>query len=87
MVGFIVGVASGAIQFWMLSKFAFLLSGGIMNVRTVLFALAQFLFPFAVLLGCAFLIINDLIYAGVGIAATIITCALVRFIRAKKRQN
>ena len=80
MLGFVIGVASGAVQFWMLAKFTSSITHGTFNNKTVIFAITQFLLPLVVLVGCAFLLSESLMWTGIGIAASLIICAAVRFI-------
>ena len=80
MLGFVIGAAAGAVQFWMLTKFTGAVTRGTFSNKTVLFAITQFLLPLAVLLSCAFLMSESLMWTGIGIAASLIICAAVRFI-------
>jgi len=80
MPGFVIGAAAGAVQFWILSKFTGAVIRGRFGNKTVLFAIVQFLLPFIVLLGCAFLLPGSLLWAGVGIAASLTISALIRFL-------
>ena len=82
VIGLIVGAAAGAFSFRMLLKLTGSIIRGTFNNKTALFAATQFLLPFAVLLGCALLIPESLMWVGIGIAATLIICAAVRFIRS-----
>jgi len=58
-------------------------SGG----KIVLFAITQFVFPFTVLLLCAFFLSEDLMWIGIGMAAALITCAIVRFVITLKKNK
>jgi len=78
-LGFVIGAVSGTVQFFLLSKFTGAVTGGKSGKRTVLFAVTQFLLPFAVLLSCAFLLSDGLLLVGIGMAAALIVCAAVRF--------
>jgi len=80
IIGFCIGVATGAIQFFLLSKFTTSITGGKTGTKTVLFALTQFLFPFAVLLISALLLKSDILPIGVGIAGSLVICAVVKFL-------
>ena len=79
MAGFFVGVASGAVQYWLLSRFVGAVTGGKVDYRVALFAVSQFFLPLAVLICCALLLHLSLFLAGVGMVATLIACAVVRF--------
>lgn len=85
MLGFIIGGASGAAQFWMLSRFTQAITGGTFNTKAVLLGVAQFLIPLIVLLVCALLLRNDLLWAGVGMASALLGCALARFIKNRRK--
>ena len=87
MLGFFIGAVSGAIQFYLLLKFTTSLSGGKMGTRTLIFAITQFLFPFAVLVACAFLLSDALMWVGIGMAASLIICAVVKFVLTSKAKN
>ena len=87
LLGVAIGVVSGVMQFFLLLKFTGSITGGKFSGKTVLFAITQFLFPFAILLLCAFFLNEELLMVGIGIAAALITCAVIRFIlvsRAKR---
>ena len=88
MLGLLIGAVSGTLQFFLLAKFTGLLTGGKVGGKTLIFALTQFLLPFSVLLICAFFLHESLMFVGIGMAAALITCAVVRFImvsRTKKK--
>ena len=80
MPGFIIGVVSGAIQFQMLSRFTCAISLGDINTKIVLIAVAQFLLPPVVLICCTLLLPQGLLWAGIGMAATLIICAVTRVV-------
>ena len=84
MLGFFIGVASGVIQFFLLLKFTGALSGGKISGKTIIFAITQFLFPFTILLLCAFFLSESLMWIGIGMAAALIACAVARFILVSK---
>ncbi|MCL2627805.1 MAG: hypothetical protein FWD44_03810 [Oscillospiraceae bacterium] len=88
IIGFGIGAISGAVQFFLLSKFTGSATGGKSGMRTVLFALTQFLFPFAVLLISAFLLEGDILPIGIGMAASLVVCAVIKYViysRAAKK--
>ena len=84
LLGFFIGAVTGTVQFFLLSKFTGALTGGKFGKKAVLFAVTQFLLPFAVLLICAFFLSDELLFAGIGIAAALVICAVVKFILASK---
>lgn len=86
MPGLFIGIASGAFQFWMLSRFTRSVTTGKFGVKTVPIAVAQFLFPFIVLIGCAFLLTDGLLWAGVGMAVVLIACAVGWVIYSRRRR-
>ena len=77
-----IGIVTGVIQFYLLYKFVTSVTGGKSGIKTIIFAVTQFLFPFAVLVICAFLLTDNLMWIGIGAAASLITCAVVRFVFA-----
>ena len=86
VVAVLIGIATGAVQFFLLYKFVTSVTGGKASTKTILFALTQFLFPFSILVICAFLLPNCLMWVGIGIASSLITCAVVRFVLVSKRK-
>ena len=87
LIGLVIGVASGAVQFWMLSKFTRAITDGAINVKSVLFGMSQFFLPIVVLLCCALLFPAGLMWSGIGMAASLLFCAIVGFlITVKKRK-
>lgn len=87
VIGLAVGVAAGAVQFWLLTKFTRHVTGGTMTPLIVLLGFLQLMLPFGVLIGIAFLRRQDLLYAGIGISVALIGGLIVRFIlmRLKKK--
>jgi hypothetical protein len=84
MIGLPIGVASGVVQFWMLAQYTGAVTTGTLTVKAMLCALAQFLLPLAVLLVCGLLLPGSLIWAGSGMAAALVICASVNFMRKRK---
>jgi hypothetical protein len=90
IVGFIIGVISGTIQFWLLSKFTGSVVKGKISGKTILFAVSQFFFPFAVLLISAIVLLESLLWTGVGMGAALVVSAVIKFLivsGAKKPKN
>jgi len=87
IIGLVIGIITGAIQFFLLFKFVTSVTGGKPGIKTLLFAITQFLFPFAVLVVCAFIIPDSLMWVGIGIAATLVICAVIRFIMVSKMKD
>ena len=84
LIGLIIGAASGIAQFFMLAKFTNSVTGGAFDKKTIFLAVFQFFLPLAVLLGCAFLIRDSLLWAGVGMTVSLTVCAFVRFMLTQK---
>ena len=84
MIGLIIGVASGLLQFLMLSKFTKAVTGGGLDRKALLFGVCQFLLPLAVLLGCAYLLRNALLWAAIGMVAVLVVCSMARLLLNKK---
>jgi len=80
IIGFGIGAVTGTLQFFLLSKFTGSVTGGNSGMRTVLFALTQFLLPFVVLIVSAFLLETGLLPIGIGIATALIICAVIKFL-------
>jgi len=87
IIALLVGLATGAVQFYLLFKFVNNVTGEGIGKKTILFALTQFLFPFAVLVICAFLLPENLLWVGIGIAVALIIFAVVRFVRVSKEKK
>ena len=85
IIGFMIGVISGAMQFIMLSKFTSSVTSASFNKKTVIFAVIQFLLPLVVLVGCAFLIEGGLLWAAVGMSASLMLCAVTRFFLSNRK--
>jgi len=84
ILGLLIGVATGIIQFFLLKKFTGAVSMGRITNKTVIFAITQFLFPFAILVICAFLLPGNIMWVGIGIGAALITCAVIKYINVFK---
>jgi len=85
VIGLLVGIAAGVIQLFLLFKFVVTVTGGKGGGKILLFGLTQFLFPFAVLIICAFLIGDSLMWVGIGIASALILGAVIKFVLASKK--
>jgi len=78
--GFIIGAASGAVQFWLLLKFTNAVTRGDISYKVAVFAISQFLLPIVVLICCALLLYQSLLFTGIGMTASLIICAVARFL-------
>lgn len=88
MIGLAIGVVSGGIQFWLLSKFTRLISTGKISARAVALGLLQFFMPMLVLVGTAFIIRQDLLWAGIGIIVSLLAGAVIKFVlNIRKRRG
>ena len=87
LLGLIIGIASGAVQFLMLAKFTSSVTGGSFNKKTALFAVFQFALPFAVLVFCALFIQGGLLWAAIGMTASLMLSAFIRFIINTKKPS
>ena len=82
-----IGIVTGFIQFLLLYKFVTSVTGGKQGIKTLIFAITQFLFPFAVLLLCAFLLTDNLMWIGIGTAASLIASAIIKFLFIPKKDK
>jgi len=87
IIALIFGIATGVVQFFLLYKFVTSVTGGKTGSKTLIFAVTQFLFPFVILVICAFLLPGGLMWLGIGAAASLITCAVVKFVFMNKGKN
>jgi len=86
-ISVLIGVVTGIVQFYLLYKFVTSVTGGKAGTKTIIFAITQFLFPFAILVICAFLLPNSLMWVGIGVAASLITCAILRFVKVSRQKE
>jgi len=86
IIGLVIGIASGFIQFLLLYSFVTSVTGK-MGRKTVIFAITQFLFPFTVLLLCGLFLIDTLMWVGIGMGAALITSAVIKFFILGKSDN
>ena len=85
MLGVIIGAASGIVQFLLLSSFTRAATHGKISGKAVFIALFQFLLPLIVLLCCALLLSQSILWTGVSMAASLTICAVSRFLLTLKR--
>jgi len=86
-IGLIIGIVSGAVQFLMLAKFTSSVTGESFSKKTAFFAVFQFVLPIIVLVGCALLIEGSLLWSAIGMTATLMLCAFIRFILSNKKTS
>lgn len=80
LIGLAIGVVAGGFQFWLLSKFTKLISTGQINKKCIALGILQFFLPMGVLVGVAFILRQDILWAGVGITASLLIGAVTRFV-------
>lgn len=81
MIGLFVGIAAGGIQFWLLTKFTSRIASGTgLNLQATLLFILQFLLPLGVLLAVGFLRKGDLLTAALGIIASLIIGAVLKYV-------
>ena len=83
VIGFIIGAVSGVVQFLMLAKFTKAVTSGGFDKKAAMYGVFQFILPLIVLLVCAFLLVDALLWAAIGIIAALVICALARYIITK----
>jgi hypothetical protein len=86
VIALLIGAASGVAQFWMLAQYTGAVTTGKLSAKAMLCALAQFLLPLGVLLLCGLLLPGTLIWTGSGMAAALVICASVNFVRKSKKK-
>jgi len=86
-IGILIGIAVGTVQFFLLYRFVTSVTGGKPGIKTLIFALTQFLFPFAVLVAIAFLLPDSLLWVGIGAAVSLISCAVIKFFIVSKTSS
>ena len=84
LIGLIIGVVSGILQFWMLVRFTKAITGDGLDKKAVLFGVCQFLLPLIVLVGCAFLLRGSLLWAAIGMVVVLVSCSTIKFVFIKK---
>ena len=80
LIGLVIGAASGFVQFWMLARFTKAVTGGGLDRKAVFLGVFQFFLPLAVLVACAFLLRDSLLWTGVGMAVSLSVPALIRYV-------
>lgn len=85
--GFFIGLAAGLVHFYVLSRFTAMVTGGSFTMRTAALGIVQFLIPMAALLLCALLLRGQLLWAGIGMAGTLITSSTVKLILTGRRKG
>ena len=84
MVGLIIGVVSGLLQFRLLTGFTRVVSCGGISHKAVFMGASQFLLPFIVLLGCAFVLGDSLLWAAAGMVIVLVVCSFTKFLAAHR---
>ena len=86
-VSLLIGGATGVVQFYLLYKFVTSVTGGKTGTKTIIFAITQFIFPFVILVICAFLLPASIMWVGIGVAVSLVTCAIIRFVKVSKQKE
>ncbi len=84
MLGLILGLCCGVVQFIFLRRFVRSVSSG--GKPAVGLGILQLLLPAALLLGCAFFMPEDLVWAALGIVCPLILGSVVQFIRSGRNK-
>jgi hypothetical protein len=89
MIGLLIGIIAGGIQFWLLSKFVGCITGANgLSVTTVLYGILQFFMPLGVLVAIGFLRRSDLLPAALGIVGAIFAGVIIKnMIRVRKTRG
>ncbi len=87
MIGFILGAAVGALQFFLLYRFTSAVTTKGMSIASVTPGIIQFFLPLAILVPVAFLLRSQLIFVGAGLAAALICGAVIFFARTASRRK
>lgn len=75
-----IGIIFGTLQLLLLIRFATMLTDGILGTKGILFGILQFIIPAVVLIGCALLRRQDLIWAVIGMVAALLIGAIIKFV-------
>jgi hypothetical protein len=86
-IGILIGIPTGVVQFYLLFRFVTSVTGGKFGSKTIIFALTQILFPFAVLVTVAFLLPDSLMWTGISTGAALICSAIVRFVLTSRAKD
>ena len=78
LIGLLIGVISGAVQFWLLAKFSRAMTNDGLDKKALLIGICQFLIPFLVLALCAILLDDALIPAIIGMTLTLSVFLIAR---------
>lgn len=87
MIGFLIGLAAGAVQFFVLSRFARLITSKDKMIQAVAMGLIQFFIPVAVLVATGFLAKSHLLSTALGIVAVLVVGAFTRLIFSRKSRG
>ena len=80
VVALLIGAASGFIQLFLIIQFATLVTAGKLGIKSILYGILQFILPAAILIGCAFLWPENLIWAGTGIVAALLVGTIIKLV-------
>ncbi len=84
MIGFLIGIVFGGLQFWILRKFTVRVTSSGVDIKCMLLGMLQLIIPLVALLGVALLRRQDILWTGVGITSFLLIGALAIFIKNRK---
>ncbi len=79
MIGLFIGLACGTAVYFSLAKVSTGITQG--TGASIPFILLAVFVPIIVLIGCAFLLTEELVFAGIGTAASLVAISIGRFIK------
>ena len=85
--GLLIGLAAGVVHFYALSRFTAAITGGEITSRAVVLGILQFFIPLTVLVLCAFLAHEMLVWTAVGMAAALICGGVAAFAVSIRRSK
>ena len=84
LIGLILGAVAGATQFVLFARLSKILSSGDFDRKVLFLGIGQFLLPLVVLVGCALVISDSLVWAAIGLATSLCILAVTRFANSRK---
>ena len=80
LYGLITGAVSGAVQSWTLAVFTKAVIRGGITVKTIFIGAGHFFLPFLVLVSCAVLCMDSLIWTVISMTVMFIGLSVIRFL-------
>ena len=87
MLGFIIGVAAGAIQIHIFSKAKAAVTGGKFDRKSILLLVAQLVAPLVLMVVAALLLRGDILWSGIGIVVSLTGISFFRFIHLSRKRR